>query len=141
MRPPLADVLDLEPHPEGGWYRRTWTSSDRVTTADGRERPTATSILFLLPAGECSTWHRVASHEIWLAHRGSVVLQLGGVGDDVVPGEIQTLGTDVAHGELAQLVVTAGVWQRTLPSPVDALVSCVVSPGFEFADLEIRRGG
>ncbi len=141
MRPPLADVLDLEPHPEGGWYRRTWTSAERVTTADGRERPTATSILFLLPAGECSTWHRVASDEIWLAHRGTVALQRGGEGDEVAPGEVLTLGMDVARGELAQLVVSAGVWQRTLPSPADALVSCVVSPGFEFADLEIQAGG
>jgi predicted cupin superfamily sugar epimerase len=43
-------------------------------------RPTrctaATLIYFLLPAGESSAWHRVASDEIWLAHAGAVTLEL-----------------------------------------------------------------
>jgi predicted cupin superfamily sugar epimerase len=29
-RPPTAVRLRLEPHPEGGWYRRTWTSPAAV---------------------------------------------------------------------------------------------------------------
>ena len=58
MKPPLAAALDLEPHPEGGWYRRTWRSPVDVTLPDGRVRPTATLIYFLLPAGESSAWHR-----------------------------------------------------------------------------------
>ena len=32
----------------------------------------------------------------------------------------------------------AGIWQRTLPSEdADALVSCLVSPGFDFDDFEL----
>ena len=80
MRPPLADALDLAPHPEGGWYRQTWASPETVTLPDGRVRPTATLIYFLLPAGDSSAWHRVASDEIWLAHTGTVTLELGGSG-------------------------------------------------------------
>ncbi len=30
-----------------------------------------------------------------------------------------------------------GVWQRTVPGSGDALVSCLVSPGFDFADFEL----
>jgi len=26
VRPPLAEQLDLQPHPEGGWFRETWRS-------------------------------------------------------------------------------------------------------------------
>src|SRR5216683_1787027 len=26
-RPPLAEQLDLTPHPEGGWFRETWRSA------------------------------------------------------------------------------------------------------------------
>ena len=26
VRPPLAEQLDLLPHPEGGWFRQTWRS-------------------------------------------------------------------------------------------------------------------
>ncbi|MDK8073105.1 cupin domain-containing protein [Alloscardovia omnicolens] len=37
-----------------------------------------------------------------------------------------------AYGAAAQCLVRAGQWQRTLPTKSDALVSCVVSPGFTF---------
>jgi predicted cupin superfamily sugar epimerase len=135
--PSLAVSLGLAPHPEGGWYRQTWAAPVTVTLPDGRVRPTATLIHFLLPAGESSAWHRVTSDEIWLAHTGTVTLELGG--DGAAPGNATSvvLGVDVEHGEAAQLLVPAGVWQRTVPAPYDALVSCLVSPGFDFADFEL----
>jgi predicted cupin superfamily sugar epimerase len=133
--PARAEELDLDPHPEGGWYRRTWTSPAVVATPSG-DRPAATLIVFLLPPGEASAWHTVTSDEIWLWHGPDpVVLELGGGGQRPVPGERIELGPDRAQGH-----VPAGVWQRTLPSAGEALVSCVVSPGFDFADfaLEVR---
>jgi uncharacterized protein len=135
-RHPIAEALDLEPHPEGGWYRQTWAAGPTVETAGG-PRHTATLIYFLLPAGESSAWHRVASDELWLAHLGAVTLELGGDGD--APGEPtpHVVGTAVTEGQLAQLTVPARVWQRTVPGLQDALVSCVVSPGFDFADFEL----
>ncbi|NUO33691.1 MAG: cupin domain-containing protein [Dermatophilaceae bacterium] len=137
MRPPLADLLDLQPHPEGGWYRQTWVAPETVTLPDGRTRATATLIHFLLPAGESSAWHRVASDEVWIAHTGAVVLELGG--DGAAPEGVaqSVVGLDLAGGEVAQVVVPAGVWQRTVPGDADALVSCLVSPGFDFEDFEL----
>lgn len=136
-RPRIAELLDLAPHPEGGWFRRTWASPVDVTLADGRVRPTATLIWFLLPAGESSAWHRVRSDETWLAHTGSVTLELGG--SDAAPrAERQVVvGTDLAAGESTQALVPADEWQRTLSSTADALVSCLVSPGFDFDDFEL----
>lgn len=131
-RPDLAVALDLQPHPEGGWYRQTWASPVSVTLEDGRVRPTATLIHFLLPAGESSAWHRVASDEVWLAHTGAVTLELGGAG--AAPAEVTTTVCDEAQ---PQVLVPAGVWQRTVASDADALVSCLVSPGFDFADFEL----
>jgi predicted cupin superfamily sugar epimerase len=136
-RPPLADALDLEPHPEGGWYRQTWASPVAVTLPDGRVRPTATLIHFLLPAGESSAWHRVASDELWLAHTGAVSLQYGGSAGTPVDGDSVVVGLDLAAGQRTQSLVPAGEWQRTLPSDGDALVSCLVSPGFDFADFDL----
>jgi predicted cupin superfamily sugar epimerase len=132
MRPPLADSLDLAPHPEGGWFRQTWASPVTVTLPDGRVRPTATLIYFLLPAGESSAWHRVSSDEVWLAHTGEVRLELGGAGTE--PGAAEAVAVDAQH---PQALVPAGVWQRTLPGEADALVSCLVSPGFDFDDFEL----
>lgn len=134
----IPDRLQLEPHPEGGYYRETWVGDEQVTTADGRVRRSASLIYFWLPAGETSAWHRVASDEIWLAHRGSVAMELGGDGDQPARPEPLTLGCDLERGESPQALVPAGVWQRTRPSDRDALVSCVVSPAFDFDDFELR---
>lgn len=139
---PSADLirtLDLQPHPEGGHYRQTWVSPETVMLPDGRVRPTATLIYFLLPAGESSAWHRVSSDETWLAHTGTVSLQYGGSGSEPVDGDVVAVGVDLAAGESPQALVPAGVWQRTVPSDGDALVSCLVSPGFDFADFELAR--
>ncbi|EFQ82771.1 cupin family protein [Aeromicrobium marinum DSM 15272] len=132
-RPPAAERLDLAPHPEGGWYRQTWASPVTVTLPDGRVRPTATLILFLLPAGERSDWHRVASDELWVAQTGEVTLELGGEGER--PGEVTTVACSLATEP--HVLVPAGWWQRTVAADEDALVSCLVSPGFDFDDFEL----
>ncbi|WP_132421912.1 cupin domain-containing protein [Pseudonocardia endophytica] len=139
-RPELAAALDLAAHPEGGWYRRTWTSPVSVATAHG-PRPTATAILYLLDGP--SRWHRVRSEELWMWHAGSpVALADGGDGDDTDdPADVPpaTLGPPDDTGALPQLRIPAGNWQRaTLLGPEPALVTCVVSPGFDFADFEMR---
>lgn len=137
----LIRTLDLRPHPEGGLYRQTWVSPETVTLPDGRVRPTATLIYFLLPAGSSSAWHRVTSDETWLAHTGTVALQYGGTGMVPVADADGTstvrVGIDLAAGEQPQALVPAGVWQRTVPTDADALVSCLVSPGFDFDDFEL----
>jgi predicted cupin superfamily sugar epimerase/tRNA(Arg) A34 adenosine deaminase TadA len=135
--PPVARTLGLEPHPEGGWYRQTWRAPVEVTLPDGRSRSTATLIWFLLPAGESSAWHRVASDEVWLAHEGAVRLQLGGEGEEPLDGAVHVVGGDVRAGQEPEVVVPAGQWQRTLPGERDAIVRCLVSPGFDFADFEL----
>jgi uncharacterized protein len=138
MRPARAVTLALEPHPEGGWYRRTWTSPAAVLTDRG-ERPAATLIHFLLAPGEASAWHVVSSDEVWLWHGpGALNLQLGGDGRDPEPGEIILLGGDEGEGQQAQGLVRAGVWQRTLPGNDEVLVSCLVSPGFSFEDWRLQ---
>jgi predicted cupin superfamily sugar epimerase len=131
-RPAVAETLDLEPHPEGGWYRQTWRSPVDVALPDGRVRPTATLIYFLLPAGESSAWHKVASDELWMAHTGAVTLELGGAG-----ARPELIASSVVDADHPQALVPAGAWQRTVPTDADALVSCLVSPGFDFADFEL----
>lgn len=132
-KPELADLLDLEPHPEGGWYRETWRSDVEITPEGyGGTRASATAIYFLLAPGEESRLHRVRSAEIWLWHSGGpLTLEYG--------DESVTLGPDVGAGEQPQVVVPAGAWQAARPAgdqPV--LVSCIVSPGFDFADFTMQ---
>jgi len=62
----IIDKLDLQPHPEGGYFRETFRD-ERET--DGRSAGTA--IFFLLKAGEVSRWHRVDATEIWHHYAGA----------------------------------------------------------------------
>lgn len=140
-RPQLAEQLDLRPHPEGGWFRETWRSAVTVRPDgyDG-ERRAATAIYFLLCPGEQSAWHVVRSDELWLWHSGGpLTLRLGGSGAEPAETAVITLGGDIPGGEQPQVLVPGATWQCAVPaSTTPALVSCVVSPGFDFADFRLR---
>ncbi|WP_438874933.1 cupin domain-containing protein [Winogradskya consettensis] len=134
-RPPLAEALDLQPHPEGGWFRETFRSKT-VFHPDGYAGPrnAATAIYFLLQPGESSAWHVVKSDELWLLHSGSLELSFGGDGPDPQePGETVVLDRANPQG-----LIPAGVWQAARPAGDEpVLVSCVVSPGFDFEDFRM----
>jgi len=125
----VARLLDLAPHPEGGFYRETFRDPRRV---DGRS--VATAIYYLLPAGQVSAWHRVDAGEIWHWHAGAP-LELS-LSED---GRRTTLrlGADLTGGERPQGIVPAGVWQSARSLGAWTLVGCTVAPGFEFAHFEI----
>jgi len=127
----LIRRLELQPHPEGGWYRQTWKGPDIGGRASG------TAILFLLQAGERSHWHRVDADEIWLWHAGApLVLSMG----RDAAAETR-LGPDVLGGDAVQAVVPAGWWQAARSTGAWTLVSCTVSPGFRFEGFELAPPG
>jgi predicted cupin superfamily sugar epimerase len=149
-KPELAALLDLETHPEGGWYRQTWRSDvEFVPPGYPGVRAAATGIYFLLDPGEVSRWHVVRSDEVWFWHRGGPLLLRtaqatpSAAGTDA-PGPDVTeivLGPDVAAGQAPQVLIPAGTWQSAEPVPgageEPALVSCVVAPGFEYEDWRL----
>lgn len=123
--------LELLPHPEGGWYRQTWVGPEINGRASG------TAILFLLRAGERSHWHRVDADEIWLWHAGApLVLAMG-----LDLAHNYRLGPDVLGGDLVQAVVPTGWWQSARTTGDWTLVSCTVSPGFQFDGFELAPPG
>lgn len=142
--PDWAHGLGLHPHPEGGWYRETWRSDHTLAPAappDGYPgtRAAGTAILFLLLPGQRSAWHTVRGAELWFHHRGSPIrLDLGGAGHAPGAPTPHLLGPDVAAGQSPQFLVPPEHWQRAEPVGDDAaLVSCVVVPGFDFADFRL----
>ncbi|MFY9889029.1 MAG: cupin domain-containing protein [Streptosporangiaceae bacterium] len=139
-RPPLAEQLDLQPHPEGGWFRETWRSPVCFQPAGyPSARSAATAIYFLLQPGEESRWHVVRSAELWFWHSGGPLsLRLGGDGSEPAAGTAIVLGADLQAGHQPQAVVPGGTWQSAAPAGQDpVLVSCVVAPGFDFADFRL----
>jgi predicted cupin superfamily sugar epimerase len=130
----LIARLGLEPHPEGGWYRETFR---QPAYGDAADRGLATAILFLLDLGQSSRWHRVDATEMWLWHTGSPLRLLI---DDGAPQE-HLLGGDVLAGQLPQAIVPANAWQAAEAQLGWALVSCVVTPAFEFSGFELAPPG
>ena len=122
LRPRTAELLDLAPHPEGGWYRETWRAAPE-SVPDGYPGPraAATGIYFLLTPGEESAWHRVRSDELWLWHSGGPLTLLDG-GDAAAPS-----GTPAA--------VTLG------PGPGGRAAAAARHPGRPLAGGPPRRRG
>ena len=131
----LIKSLQLVPHPEGGWYRETW----RVNSPGG-ERASATAIYFLLEHGQRSHWHRVDADELWLWHAGHPVALSIADGEHGETKEIE-LGSDVLQGQQPQLLIPAHNWQSAQANCGWALVSCVVSPGFNFEGFTLAPPG
>jgi len=130
----LIEALGLEPHPEGGWYRRTWEAP-----AKAGERPAASAIYYLLLEGEASAPHRIDATELWHFYDGDpleLILERSGGTSDV-----HVLGPDVAAGQSPQVVVEPGVWQSARPLGRYALVGATVTPAFTFEGFELRDPG
>lgn len=129
------DQLGLEPHPEGGFFKRTYQSPHTVTREE--TRPLSTSIYFLLRSEDVSHFHRLQSDEIWYYHGGSS-LTVHVIHED---GSYQAirLGPNLEQGEVLQAVVPAhSIFGSTVQdADTFALVGCMVSPGFDFADFEL----
>jgi uncharacterized protein len=118
--------LDLMPHPEGGFYRETFRSLATLSLPDGRVRSASTAIYYLLPPKTHSTWHRVASDEVWHHYAGG-------------PLRLYLLGQGERRLDEArpQVVVPAGVWQGAEPEGEAVLCGCTVAPGFDFDDFQL----
>ncbi len=115
--------LDLQPHPEGGWYRQTHID-------DAQPRAHGTCIYFLLKAGEASHWHKVDATEIWHYYAGApLFLSLSET--DQGPTTDHLLTPDLTKGA-PQLIVPIHHWQKARSTGEYTLVGCTVSPGFTF---------
>ena len=130
----IVRLLDLSPHPEGGFYRETFR--DTQGGADGRAGSTA--IYFLLPGGVISRWHRVDAAEVWHWYAGAALtLSEGGAGPAPAAARDLILGNALTADERPQHVIPAGVWQQAQSSGAWTLVGCTVAPGFMFEAFEI----
>lgn len=126
----IIALLDLEPHPEGGWYRQTYRDTN------GTDRGHSTAIYYLLEAGQRSHWHRVKdASEVWHYYAGAPLILRSAV--DGGPVESTVIGPDILKGERPQAIILANVWQSAETLGAFTLVGCTVSPGFTFDAFEM----
>lgn len=129
----LIATLQLEAHPEGGYFKETYRSE---LSLDEPKRQLMTSIYFLLTGDNCSRFHRIKSDETWYFHEGNSLLV-----HELIDGDyrVTPLGLDLANGEQPFTVVKAGsIFGSSVKNNSGyALVSCAVAPGFDFEDFEL----
>lgn len=136
----LVAALYLEPHLEGGYYRRTYQSNDQnMVTTTGGQRYRMTSIYYLLthdsPVGH---FHLNQSDIVHYYHLGDAIEYTLIFPDGTL--KTITMGSDVIAGECLQLQVSGGVWKASRLIEGSAgfgLISEAVSPGFDYADMEL----
>ena len=127
----IIKFLQLQPHPEGGWYKQTWKSEDTLSG-----RASGTSIYFLLKAGEISHWHKIDSVEIWHYYDGSpLTLRIANEDNNEIATKI--LGPNLAKLQSPQILVNKNLWQSAETTGDYTLVGCTVSPGFEFSKFTL----
>ncbi len=140
----LIERFQLQPHPEGGYYRQTYRSSESIPASalpnrfDG-DRYFSTAIYFLLTANNFSAFHRIKSDELWHFYSGDGLLI-----HVIHPNgqyELLQLGSDMEKGESFQLLVPAGSWfaSECKPGAAFSFVGCTVAPGFDFNDFELAN--
>ena len=131
---PLIDKLDLEPHPEGGWYREIFRSSDRVQTTRG-SRSAITSVHYLLERYQVSRWHVVEADEVWHFYEGSPLELLAY--DPEARALVRHVLGSTSEDRKRVAVIRTGVWQAARSLGDFSLVGCSVGPGFEFEDFRL----
>jgi predicted cupin superfamily sugar epimerase len=128
--------LNLQPHPEGGFYKETFRSEKEVVRVGADERGTAsTSIYYLLENGDFSGFHRIQSDELWYFHKGGpLIIHIIDDSGIIASAEL----SDTQTGSLS-FVVPAHLWFAAEPAAGSAfaLVSCAVAPGFQFSEFEM----
>ncbi len=138
----IVSKLGMKPHPEGGFYKRTY-ASDCMTPVDDRyaeprKRHCSTSIFYLLEAGDFSAWHRVKSDEQWHHYEGNTVI-LWTIDPETKKLEKHLLGK-VSDGVIPQIKIKGEVWfcaESVHGDDAGSLVGCTVTPGFDFNDFEL----
>lgn len=136
----IIDNLQLKPHPEGGFYRENYRSDivaagRNLPESFGGKRALATSILFFLPAGEYSAFHKLKQDEVWYFHNGQQP-ELHFIYPDH-RYEKKIMGPGLHSEEHPQVVIPAGSYFAASCPHSYALFGCLATPGFDFADLDM----
>jgi predicted cupin superfamily sugar epimerase len=138
----IIRLLDLQPHPEGGFFRETFRDPAR----DARGRAVSTLIYFLLEAGQVSRWRKVDATEVWHFYAGAPLeITISQNGNET---SLHRLGPDLFAGERPQFVVPAHCWQTAMTLGAWTLVGDkYATPGVAceilsiVGELNVPRGG
>jgi uncharacterized protein len=131
----LIRRLGLKKHPEGGYFKQTYTA-DTIVNVAGYVGPRhiSTAIYYLLSDDQFSAFHRVRSDELW-HHYGGGSLTLYAMNS----GRLSQIKMGKSKGQTPQVAVRANTWFAASLNNKKSycLLGCTVSPGFDHRDWEL----
>ncbi|CAL9760112.1 unnamed protein product [Musa acuminata subsp. burmannicoides] len=159
----VAALLDLQPHPDGGFYLETFRDSS-ITLSKSQlppqynvDRAVSSAIYFLLPSGNVAHLHRIPCAETWHFYMGEPLTVFELLDDGQV--KLTIIGRDLEAGHCPQYTVPPNVWFGAFltldveSSPDDgsvlvktssrdpelhySLVGVTCAPAFQFDDNEL----
>lgn len=134
----LIRLLQLIPHPEGGYYREVYRSADTViSTKGGDVRNAVTDIYFLLTADKPSRFHRVVHDEIWNYYEGDPV-EILEINPDTLEFSSTVLGCRRSVIRYKHFI-KSNTWQAARTIGDYSLAGCTVAPGFDYSDLKFLK--
>lgn len=135
-----VEKLNLEEHPEGGYYKRTYESplvvpKEELPVEYTGDRLMSTAIYFLLDKTNFSAFHQLKQDEMWHFYDGEP-LYLHMI-DEQGNYAMITLGDNPDQEQVLQYVVPGGTYfaSETATDKGYSLVGCTVTPGFDFDDF------
>lgn len=123
------EKLQLEPHPEGGYYRQVFGN-------DASGKKNISTIYYMLTDSDMSAFHRLHEMtEIWYYHAGSP-LNIYVIDPD---GKL-TVHNLSPDGEMQVVILPEQWFAADIPSKEGfCLVGCAVAPAFTFENFELGR--
>lgn len=132
----VINALQLEPHPEGGFYQEMHRARMQIKEPNGNCKNAYSSIYYLLSGNDFSAWHRIQSDETWFYHLGCDIA----IHYFDPQGVLNTIQIGLESMQF-QASIPANTWFAAQPILPNAftLVSCVVGPAFVFSEFEIAK--
>lgn len=132
-----VEKLALEPHPEGGYFKRIYESDVLIPNTElparfTGDRNAGSAIYYLLEKGDFSAFHRLQTDEQWHHYAGDPLtlhlLDETGYQKVVIESE-----------HTPQWIIKHGIWMAAESQGKYSLVGCTCTPAFHFDDFEMGK--
>ncbi|WOL12157.1 hypothetical protein Cni_G20922 [Canna indica] len=159
----ITALLDLQPHPDGGFYLETFRDSISLSKSElppryKADRSVSSAIYFLLPSGSVAHLHRLPCAETWHFYMGEPLTVFELLDDGQI--KLTVVGPDLGAGHRPQYTVPPNVWfgafltmdveaslsngtfvrtHRRDPELHYSLVGVTCAPAFQFEDNELAK--
>jgi uncharacterized protein len=138
----IIESLNLNAHPEGGFFREIYRSDETLSNKTlpvryTSQRTFSTSIYYMLVENQISHFHCLKSDETWHYYTGSQVI-IHCLEPDGTYNQIK-IGCQFENSIFPQFTIKKGTWFAAEIEDKNSysLIGCTVAPGFEYDDFEL----